>query len=68
MLQNSESRLEYKSFPLEVTDYWSGITLEESHDEDDVEVADEDDDPGRPTPHPPRRDPVRRLAGDMKEH
>jgi hypothetical protein len=42
--------------------------LEETHEEDDVEAADEDVDPGPPTPHVPRSDPVGRLSGDMKEH
>jgi hypothetical protein len=37
-----------------VADYWAGMTSEETHQEDDVGA--------------PRRDPVRRLAGDMKEH
>jgi hypothetical protein len=27
-----------------VADYWSAMTLEETHDEDDVEAADDDDD------------------------
>jgi hypothetical protein len=43
-----------------VADYWAGISLEETHEEDDVEVADDDDDPSPPTPHAPRRDPVGR--------
>jgi hypothetical protein len=32
--------------------------LEETPEEDDVKAADEDEDPGPPTPHAPRRDPV----------
>jgi hypothetical protein len=46
----------------------AGMTLEETHEEDDVEAADEDNDPIPPTPHAPRRGPVGRLSGDMKEH
>jgi hypothetical protein len=44
------------------------MTLEETHEEDDVGAADEDEDTSPPTPHAPRRDPVGRLSGDMKEH
>jgi hypothetical protein len=44
------------------------MTLEEASGEDDVEAADEDDDPSPPTQHAPRRVPVGRLSGDMKEH
>jgi hypothetical protein len=51
-----------------MADYWVGIILEETPEEDDIEAADEDDDPSPPTPHAPRRDPVGRLSGDMKEH
>jgi hypothetical protein len=49
-LQNQESRLKYKSFLLEVADYWAGMSLEETPEEDDVEAAEEDDDPSPPTP------------------
>jgi hypothetical protein len=42
------------------------MTLEETHEEDDVDAAGEDDGPS-PTPHAPRRDPVGRLSGYMKE-
>jgi hypothetical protein len=62
-LQNPGSSLKQKSFLLEVADYWVGMSLEETHEEDDVEAADEDDDPSPPTPHAPRRDPVGRLSG-----
>jgi hypothetical protein len=62
-LQNPGSRLKHKSFLLEVADYWIGMSLEETHEEDDVEATDEDDDPSPPTPHAPRRDPVGRLSG-----
>jgi hypothetical protein len=58
----------YKSFVLEMTDYLARMTLEETQEEDNIEAADEDDDPSPPTPHAPRRDPVGRLSGDMKEH
>jgi hypothetical protein len=68
----------YKSFPLEMADYWPGMTLEEKHEEDDVEVDDDDNndggdydddyDPSPQTPHTPRKDPVGRLSEDMKEH
>jgi hypothetical protein len=44
------------------------MTLEETHEENKVEAADEDDDPSPPTPHAPRRSPVGRLSGDVKEH
>jgi hypothetical protein len=44
------------------------MTLEETHDEDGAEAADEDDYLSPPTPHAPRRDPAGRLSGDMKEH
>jgi hypothetical protein len=46
-LQDPESRLKYKSFLLEVADYWAGMTVEETHEEDDihVEATDEGDDP-----------------------
>jgi hypothetical protein len=33
-----------------------------------VEAANEDYDPSPPTPHAPRRDPVKRPSGDMKEY
>jgi hypothetical protein len=56
-LQNPGSRLRYKSFLLEVADYWARMSLEGTHEEDDIEAADA-----------PRRDPVWRLSGDMKEH
>jgi hypothetical protein len=61
-LQNG-SRLKYKSFLLEVSDYCARMTLEETPEEDDVEAADEDDDPTPPTPHAPRRDHVGRHEG-----
>jgi hypothetical protein len=62
-LKNPVSRLKYKSFLLEVTDYWTGMTLQETHEEEDIEAADEDEDPSPPTPHAPRRDPVGRHEG-----
>jgi hypothetical protein len=65
-LQNSRSRLKYKPFLLEVADYWAGMSLEETHEEKDVEGADEGDDPSPPAPQAPRRDPVGRLSGDME--
>jgi hypothetical protein len=68
-LQNLGSILKHNSVLLEVADCWAGTTLEETHEEDDVEAADDDhDDPSQPTPHAPRSDPVGRLSGDMKEH
>jgi hypothetical protein len=66
-LQNPGSRLKCKSFLLEVTDYWAGMILEETPEEDYVEAADEDD-PSPPTQHVPSRDLIGRLSGDMKEH
>jgi hypothetical protein len=42
-----------------VADYLAGMTLEGTHEADDIEAADEEDDPGPRTPHTPRRDPVR---------
>jgi hypothetical protein len=63
-LQYAESRMKYKSFPLEAADYLAGMTFEETHEEDDVEAAD----PSPPTPHAPRRGPAGRLSADMKEH
>jgi hypothetical protein len=66
-LQNPRSRLKYKSFLLEVADYWARMSLEETHEEDDLEAADKDG-PSSPTPHAPRRDPVWWLSGDMKDH
>jgi hypothetical protein len=62
-LQNPGSRLKYKSFLLEVADFCAGMALGETHEEDSVEAADEDDDPSPRTPHAPRRDPV----GDCQE-
>jgi hypothetical protein len=57
-----------KSFLLEVADYCTGMTLEETHEEDNIGAADEDDGPSPPTPHAPRRGPVGRLSGYMKKH
>jgi hypothetical protein len=65
-IQNPGSSLKYKSFLLEVADYWAGISLEETHEEGDIEAADEDADPNPPTPHAPRSS-VGRLSADMKE-
>jgi biotin-(acetyl-CoA carboxylase) ligase len=65
--QNPGLRLKYKSFLLEVADYCTGMTLEETHEEDDIATADEEDGPSPLTPHAPRRDPVGRLSGDLKE-
>jgi hypothetical protein len=44
------------------------MVSEETHEEDDVESADENDDPSPPTPHATRRDPVGRPSVDMEEH
>jgi hypothetical protein len=44
------------------------MSLEQTHEEEDIEAADEDGDASPPTPHAPRRDPVGRLSGDLKEH
>jgi hypothetical protein len=44
------------------------MSLEGTLEEDEVETADEGDDPSPPTPHPARRDPVVRLSEDVKEH
>jgi hypothetical protein len=66
-LQNTGSRLKHESFPLEAAGYWAGMTLEEIHEENDVEDAGEDDH-SPPTPNAQRRVPVGRLLGDMKEH
>jgi hypothetical protein len=62
---NPGSRLKYKSFLLEVADYWADMTLEETHEEDNIGASDEDDGPSPPIPHAPRRDPVGRLSGDL---
>jgi hypothetical protein len=42
-----------------VADYWAGITLEGTHEEEDVEHGDANS----PTPHAPRIDPVGRHEG-----
>jgi hypothetical protein len=42
------------------------MSLEETHEEGDIEATDENDDPGPPTPHAPRRNPVGRMSGDVK--
>jgi hypothetical protein len=42
------------------------MMIEETHEEDHVEAA-EDDDPSPQTSHAPRRDPVGTLSGDMTE-
>jgi hypothetical protein len=57
---------ETQSFLFEVADYWTGMSLEETHEKDDVEAADEDDDPGPPPPpHARRRDSVGGLSGAL---
>jgi hypothetical protein len=43
------------------------MTLEETHEEDDIEASDAAVDPSPPTPPTPRRDPIGRLSGDKKE-
>jgi hypothetical protein len=43
------------------------MTSEETHEEDNIEAAEEDDGPSPPTSHAPRIFPVGRLSGDMKE-
>jgi hypothetical protein len=57
------NRLKYKSFLLEVSDYWEGMTLEEIHEDHDIEATDEDDDPSTPTAHAPIRETVGGLSG-----
>jgi hypothetical protein len=44
------------------------MTLEGTFEVDNVEATDEDDGPSPATPHAPRRDPVMRLSGDIKQH
>jgi hypothetical protein len=39
-LQDLESRQKHKSFLLEVAYYWARMTLEQTHEEDDVEADD----------------------------
>jgi hypothetical protein len=45
-----------------VADYWAGMSLEETHEEDD----DEADDPSPPTPSPMHQEEI--LLGDCQEH
>jgi hypothetical protein len=70
-LQNPGSRLKYKSFLLKVTDYWAGMILEGTHEEDDVEAGGEDDDPSPPAPVCTKKrscwDTVRRHEGQLLE-
>jgi hypothetical protein len=67
-LQNPGSRLKYKTFLLEVTDYWAGMSLQLLHEENYVEAADEDDGPSPSLPHAPRKISAGKLSGDLKEH
>jgi hypothetical protein len=41
------------------------LTLEETHEEDDIEATDEDD-PSVPTAHAPRKDSLGRLSVDRQ--
>jgi hypothetical protein len=69
-VQVAEHRMEteVRIISIEAADYWAGMSLEQTHEENDVEAAGEDSDPSPPTPHGQRGDPVGRLSGDMKEH